>query len=127
MGWILGMFFRLTGGEPLLSLPPLIKYPYYDECSGYQLIPFKTIAMLISLITIIFVSFITDKMFKSGCLPPGADIFNCYEEDAREKKAKRYELNSYTVNEDIGQDNPNFEKDGDPYLKNGVYKRTIVY
>ena len=56
VGFLVGIFFRLSGGEPLLSLPPLIVYPWYDPLSGYQRFPFKTMTMLISLIVIIAVS-----------------------------------------------------------------------
>lgn len=53
---------RITGGEPLLNLYPLIRYPNYDEDSGYQLFPFKTMSMLINLIVIFAVSAILNAI-----------------------------------------------------------------
>ena len=79
-GYILGLFFRLTGGEPLVSLPPLIKYPNFDEDTQTQLFPFKTMAMLISLVTIILVSYVTRVLFKRNILRPEQDVFNCFKE-----------------------------------------------
>ena len=73
-GFILGLFFRLAGGEVLLNFPPLIKYWYYDEESGYQCFPFKTMAMLISLVAIILGSLCASGLFLGGVLPPQADI-----------------------------------------------------
>ena len=34
--YIVGMFVRLAGGEQLVHLPPLIKYPMYNEETGEQ-------------------------------------------------------------------------------------------
>lgn len=50
-----GLILRLSGGEPLVSLPPSIHYPMYDEDSGTQYFPFRTLAMICSLTTIIIV------------------------------------------------------------------------
>ena len=59
VAYIVGMFIRLAGGEPLVFLPPLIKYPGYDEENGVQLFPFRTVAMLCSMFSLIAVSQLT--------------------------------------------------------------------
>ncbi|XP_071947217.1 high-affinity choline transporter 1-like isoform X2 [Antedon mediterranea] len=73
-GYIIGLFLRLGGGEPLLGLKPFIKYPYYDEVDG-QLFPFRTFCMIISFISILSVSHI------SRCILMGVDrkwdVFLC--------------------------------------------------
>lgn len=80
-GFVLGLFFRLTGGEPLLSLPPLIRYPKYDEESGYQLIPFKTMCMVITLLVIIIFSYLFKFLFtRWKVLPLSLDVFNSFGE-----------------------------------------------
>uniref|UniRef100_A0A7N4NXU9 Uncharacterized protein n=1 Tax=Sarcophilus harrisii TaxID=9305 RepID=A0A7N4NXU9_SARHA len=59
IGYVLGLIFRITGGEPYLYLQPLILYPgyYRDEDGIYrQRFPFKTFAMSISFLTNIFTS-----------------------------------------------------------------------
>ena len=47
---------RLAGGEVMVNLPPLIKYLYYDEDTEFQLFPFRTLAMTLSLISLLIVS-----------------------------------------------------------------------
>ena len=54
--YIAGMFIRLAGGEPLVGLPPLIKYPMYSEEDGMQLFPFRTMAMIVSMFLLLAVS-----------------------------------------------------------------------
>ncbi|KAJ8025463.1 High-affinity choline transporter 1 [Holothuria leucospilota] len=73
-GYIVGLFFRAAGGDPVLKLPVLIRYPFYD---GEQLFPFRTFAMATSFITLLVVSYSLDYLFKSGKLKPEWDIFNC--------------------------------------------------
>ncbi|XP_075162329.1 choline transporter [Haematobia irritans] len=75
--YIIALFIRLSGGEALLGLPALIHYPGYDAENQTQLFPFRTMAMLISLVTLIVVSWWTKMMFESGKLPPSYDVFRC--------------------------------------------------
>jgi high affinity choline transporter 7 len=76
-GYIFGLLFRLSGGEPTMNLPPLIKYPWYDEEDGMQLFPFKTLSMLISLLTCWSVSYGLKYVFERGMLHRRYDIFMC--------------------------------------------------
>ncbi|TMW44357.1 hypothetical protein DOY81_010562, partial [Sarcophaga bullata] len=55
----------------------LIHFPGYDEENETQLFPFRTLAMLLSLVTLILVSWWTKMMFESGKLPPSYDVFRC--------------------------------------------------
>ncbi|CAH1244543.1 SLC5A7 [Branchiostoma lanceolatum] len=80
-GFIVGMILRFGGGEELLFLPAVIKYPFYDETTGTQYFPFRTFAMLCSLVCIIVLSLITKVMFEGGRVPLRFDIFYCYHED----------------------------------------------
>ena len=57
--YIVGSFIRLAGGENLIGLPPLIKYPWYDEAAGMQMFPFRTVAMILSMASLILVSLLT--------------------------------------------------------------------
>ncbi|KAM7364014.1 choline transporter [Cochliomyia hominivorax] len=75
--YIIAFFIRLSGGEALLGLPALIHFPGYDEENQTQLFPFRTLAMILSLITLIVVSWWTKMMFESGKLPPSYDVFRC--------------------------------------------------
>ncbi|XP_068950100.1 high affinity choline transporter 1 [Petaurus breviceps papuanus] len=79
VGYVLGLIFRITGGEPYLYLQPLILYPghYRDEDGIYhQRFPFKTFAMCISFLTNISVSYLAKYLFESGVLPPKVDFLD---------------------------------------------------
>lgn len=56
-GFIVALFLRIGGGEPLLNMPPILPYPMIED--GVVLFPFRTFAMLTSLVTIIIVSYLT--------------------------------------------------------------------
>lgn len=60
-----------------MGLDAFIHYPGWDEENQRQLFPFRTMAMLISLITLISVSYWTKWVFETGRLAPGYDFFRC--------------------------------------------------
>uniref|UniRef100_A0A8D2KY28 High affinity choline transporter 1 n=1 Tax=Varanus komodoensis TaxID=61221 RepID=A0A8D2KY28_VARKO len=67
-GFFLGFLLRLLAGEPSLKIPPVIHYPGCSLVGGtyIQLFPFKMVTMLVSLFTILSVSYLAASMFKSG-------------------------------------------------------------
>ncbi|XP_072400612.1 high-affinity choline transporter 1 [Diabrotica undecimpunctata] len=75
--YIVAFLVRVSGGEQLMYLDPLIYYPGWDEENQRQLFPFRTLAMLMSLITLIGVSWWTKWVFETGRLAPGYDFFHC--------------------------------------------------
>ncbi|XP_015921012.2 high-affinity choline transporter 1 [Parasteatoda tepidariorum] len=75
--YIIGFLLRALGGEKIVGLPALIKYPYFLEETGEQLFPFRTLSMLISLSTLLAVSRSTKWLFENGHIPPALDIFHC--------------------------------------------------
>ncbi|XP_039187752.1 high affinity choline transporter 1 isoform X1 [Crotalus tigris] len=78
VGYLFGLLLRITGGEPYLSLKPLILYPgwYHDDDEYIQRFPFKTLAMLTSFFTNIAVSYLAKYLFESGTLPPKLDFLD---------------------------------------------------
>lgn len=54
--YIVSVVLRLSGGESMLGIPALIKYPMFNEKTGEQGFPFRTLAMATSLVTLIIVS-----------------------------------------------------------------------
>jgi len=52
--YIVAFIVRMTGGEPMLGMPAWIHYPGWD--GERQLFPFRTMAMIMSLVTLILVS-----------------------------------------------------------------------
>lgn len=75
--YIIAFLVRVSGGEQLMHLDPLIKFPGWDEENKRQLFPFRTLAMCMSLITLIGVSWWTKWVFETGRLAPGYDFFHC--------------------------------------------------
>ena len=76
-GYIAGLFFRVAGGEPMIGLPAIIRYPGYKPDTHTQEFPYKTLSMLISMFTLIFVSYATKVLFEGGFLPRRLDVFRC--------------------------------------------------
>lgn len=73
--YVIGFIARVSGGEPLMNLKPFIHYPGWN--GSEQLFPFRTFAMLLSLISVILCSMLTRFLFESGKLPPSWDILRC--------------------------------------------------
>ena len=63
--------------DKTLGIPPLIKYPYYDETHG-QLFPYKTLSMIVSFLTTIIVSYLLDFLFSRGHIPIMFDVFKSF-------------------------------------------------
>lgn len=58
-----------------MNLQPFIYYPGWN--GEEQLFPFRTLAMVLSLISVIVFSMLTRYLFESGKLPPSWDILRC--------------------------------------------------
>ncbi len=74
--WI-GLILRVLGGDSLLRIPAIIKYPYFDSVANKQLFPFRTFAMLATFLTTISVSYLTKFLFENEYLRKEYDIFTC--------------------------------------------------
>ena len=61
-GFIIAFILRFGGGDAILGLPVIIPYPMIED--GTVLFPFRTIAMLSGLLTILMVSRLTQKWAK---------------------------------------------------------------
>lgn len=59
-GFIIAFILRAGGGEPAIGIPCLLPYPMINEL-GASMFPFRTLAMVLSLLTIIIVSRLTQK------------------------------------------------------------------
>uniref|UniRef100_UPI00398EDCEC high-affinity choline transporter 1 n=1 Tax=Pristiophorus japonicus TaxID=55135 RepID=UPI00398EDCEC len=82
-GYIIGLLFRISGGEPYLHLQPFICYPgcYLEHTFGgepvyIQKFPFKTMSMLLSFLGNLGVSYLAKHLFESGILPPKLDFLD---------------------------------------------------
>lgn len=84
---IVGLVLRIGGGDPILKIPVVIKYPYYDDVYG-QRFPFKTLCMLSSLASLVSVSYLTRWLFLSRILPRSADILRCYRKSSSKEDSQ---------------------------------------
>lgn len=67
-GFAVAFILRFGGGDPTLGLPILLPYPMVED--GVVLFPFRTLAMVSGLISIIVVSRLTQKRFPARQLIP---------------------------------------------------------
>lgn len=73
-----GLFFvKIQGGEPLIGLPVILAYPFYDPNLG-QLFPFRTMSMIISLMSHVIVSLVARWIFLNNLLPAKWDLLRCF-------------------------------------------------
>nr|KAG5702452.1 hypothetical protein BaRGS_027539 [Batillaria attramentaria] len=75
-GYSVAFLLRVLGGEPLIGLPALLRFPLYDEVAG-QLFPFRTFSMLCNCAVTIAVSLLTNAVFFRGWVPAKYDKLNC--------------------------------------------------
>ncbi|XP_068248959.1 high-affinity choline transporter 1-like [Palaemon carinicauda] len=74
VGYFLGFLFRILGGEKILKIPPVIKYPYFID--GVQYFPFRTLAMIITLVSLIVFSWLAQKLHDAGYFKDVFDVLN---------------------------------------------------
>ncbi len=67
-GFIVAFVLRFGGGDATLGIPVLINYPMIHD--GEVLFPFRTLAMISGLLTIVAVSLFTQRWFPSKPLKP---------------------------------------------------------
>ncbi|XP_056138519.1 high affinity choline transporter 1-like [Lampris incognitus] len=81
-GYIAGLLLRLLSGEPLLGIPPVILYPGWKEEGGImiQSFPFRTLAMLVSLLCIPTGSWLAELGFSQRLLPHSWDLLGIFRE-----------------------------------------------
>ncbi|CAK8686522.1 unnamed protein product [Clavelina lepadiformis] len=69
--YLVALILRLGGGEPVFNLEPFIHYP------GGTNFPFKTFSMLMSLVTLIVVSYTARYLFVNEIFPERFDFLGC--------------------------------------------------
>jgi len=152
--YCLGMAVRISGGEKLIGLPPLVHFPGFAEpdelelaeadeqnrrAFGTQLFPFRTVAMILSMIAIPSVSQLMVWLFHTNRLRKNQDIFMCIvniPDEDDECEAEREHLRTdaeteqeegetigMTTNTDVKKYNAVEEVNGGIPLKNGAELR----
>ncbi|XP_070771118.1 high affinity choline transporter 1-like isoform X1 [Enoplosus armatus] len=78
VGYMMGIVLRVLSGEPLIGLPPAIHFPgcrLDAEGKLTQFFPFRTAIMVISLASILLVSWLASIIFNKGLLSERWDVF----------------------------------------------------
>ncbi|XP_074937461.1 high affinity choline transporter 1-like [Phalacrocorax aristotelis] len=77
-GFLVGLLLRLLAGEPALNITPIICYSSCSLVNGTysQLFPFKTFTMLLTLGTIVVVSYLPVVLFQRNLLARRWDVCN---------------------------------------------------
>jgi len=116
-GYAVSLVLRLLGGEPLIHLPPTIKYPYYDEHHYVgdskeidhegkgQLFPFRTFSMMMGLMANLLVCYITHKLFTTQYLSKKWDLLQAIDPEAMlNSHSSSEEDNANSLDEKYGKD-----------------------
>lgn len=81
-GYVVGLLLRGLCGEPVLGIPPVLLFPGWREQDGVitQYFPFRTLAMLSSVISIFSVSWLVGLAFCHQLIPRSWDILGVFDE-----------------------------------------------
>ena len=78
VGYVIGIIMRVLSGEPLIGLPPAIRFPgcrLDAEGKLTQFFPFRTTIMITSLVSILLFSWLASIIFNKDLLSEKWDLF----------------------------------------------------
>ncbi|XP_066555350.1 high-affinity choline transporter 1-like [Amia ocellicauda] len=93
-GFVMGSTLRFLGGDHILKITPIIHFPYCRLIDGVyvQYFPFRTLAVLVSFITILSVSCLASLLFNRGLLSEKWDVFKVKPQTDGTNKRKTEEM-----------------------------------
>ncbi|XP_076585707.1 high affinity choline transporter 1-like [Chaetodon auriga] len=103
VGYMIGIIMRVLSGEPLIGLPPAIKFPgcrLDAEGKLTQFFPFRTAIMVISLASILLVSWLMSIIFNKGLLSERWDVFKIKRKQTPQASGTASDRRTNSGNED---------------------------
>ncbi|XP_062260259.1 high affinity choline transporter 1-like [Platichthys flesus] len=91
VGYMIAIFIRILSGEPLIGLPPAIRFPGCRlDAEGVltQYFPFRTTIMVMSLVSILLFSWLGSIVFNKDLLSEKWDVFRIKRKQKPSAKAK---------------------------------------
>lgn len=90
-GFVAGMVLRILSGEPALSIPALLLYPWWKEIDGViiQYFPFRTFAVICSAVCIVGISKLAELGFHHKKIPESWDVLQAFQEDKQRYRTSR--------------------------------------
>ncbi|XP_061577900.1 high affinity choline transporter 1-like [Cololabis saira] len=81
-GYLTSLLLRGLSGEPMFGIAPVLLYPGWREEDGVikQYFPYRTLAMLSSIISITTVSWLVELAFSRQFIPESWDLFGVFKE-----------------------------------------------
>ncbi|XP_016523691.1 high-affinity choline transporter 1-like isoform X2 [Poecilia formosa] len=79
-GFVVGLLLRGLSGEPILGIPPVLLYPGWREENNVirQYFPYRTVAMLFSVVSIPAVSCLLKLIFEHQLIPQSWDFLQVF-------------------------------------------------
>ncbi|KAK7113537.1 hypothetical protein V1264_012808 [Littorina saxatilis] len=121
-GFFISLLLRILGGEPLVRLPALIRYPFYDEEFG-QGFPFRTMAMLSGFLAIVVLSRLTHVAYHRGWLSPRFDFLGFF---SRTESPKLHGMEGFGENNDKTAASPDTLEEEMGDLPEGIHDEVKV-
>ncbi|XP_061693950.1 high-affinity choline transporter 1-like isoform X2 [Syngnathoides biaculeatus] len=112
LGCLTGMLFRVLCGEPVLGIPPVIRFPGCTLVDGVyvQTWPIRTVCMLSAAAAILCFSFLASLLFHKGVIPERWDVFQVLTRDSAETRdPSKYDKDDDDDDDDVKEQNESNE------------------
>ena len=77
-GFFVSLTIRVLAGEPIMGMPPLVEFPLFNEETGTQMFPHRTLAMVAGAVAMVVASWVTNHMFIGGLVSVEYDVLKCH-------------------------------------------------